>query len=184
MNFPHAQGHRTPQTLTMLTRSGPFELRVQNNETSRRHVVERPRPYTVLASNSVERTVTHRHRQLHMYTSRPHDHLHNYGPGTRFGASQARFGCVVCVSHSSFRFSSALECRSAITVVFLAFSIEAGLVLHSSLMVFHGQVSSIRKRWLLAIRQADWSHFRVPNNTVVCIEHVLPAKNFRFHARA
>ena len=70
------------------------------------------------------------------------DHLHNYGPGTRFGASQARFGCVVCVSHWSFRFSSALECRSAITVVFLSFSIEAGLVLHSSLMVFHGQVSS------------------------------------------
>ena len=58
--------------------------------------------------------------------SDPIDHLHNYGPGTRFGASQARFGCVVCVSHWSFRFSSALECRSAITVVFLAFSIEAG----------------------------------------------------------
>ena len=36
--------------------------------------------------------------------------------------------------------------------------------------------SELRKRWLLAIRQADWSHFRVPNNTVVCIEHVLPAK--------
>ena len=44
--------------------------------------------------------------------------------------------------------------------------------------------SELRKRWLLAIRQADWSHFRVPNNTVVCIEHVLPATNFRFHARA
>ena len=44
--------------------------------------------------------------------------------------------------------------------------------------------SELRKRWLLAIRQADWSHFRVPNNTVVCIEHVLPAKIFRFHARA
>ena len=111
------------------------------------------------------------------------DHLHNYGPGTRFFASQARFGCVVCVSHWSFRFSSAFECRSAITVVFLAFSIEAGLVLHSSLMVF-SRSGELRKRWLLAIRQADWSHFRVPNNTVVCIEHVLPAKSFRFHARA
>ena len=44
--------------------------------------------------------------------------------------------------------------------------------------------SELRKYWLLAIRQADWSHFRVPNNTVVCIEHVLPATNFRFHARA
>ena len=30
------------------------------------------------------------------------------------------------------------------------------------------QSSELRKRWLLAIRQAaDWSHFRVPNNTVV-----------------
>ena len=62
--------------------------------------------------------------------------LHTYGPGTRFGASQARIGCVVCVSHLSFRFSSALECRSAITVVFLAFPIEAELVLHSSFMIF------------------------------------------------
>ena len=44
--------------------------------------------------------------------------------------------------------------------------------------------SELRKYWLLAIRQADWSHFRVPNNTVVCIEHVLSATNFRFHARA
>ena len=70
------------------------------------------------------------------------DHLHNYGPETRFGASQARIGRVVCVSHLSFRFSSALEGRSAITVVFLAFPIEARLVLHCFLMVFHGQVSS------------------------------------------
>ena len=111
------------------------------------------------------------------------DHLHNYGPGTRFGASQARFGCVVCVSHWSFRFSSALECRSAITVVFLAFSIEEGLVLHSSLMVFHGQVSSGSAGYLPFVRLTG-RDFRVPNNTVGCIEHVLPAKNFRFHARA
>ena len=80
------------------------------------------------------------------------DHLHNYGPGTRFGASQARFGCVVCVSHWSFRFSAALECRSAITVVFLAFSIEAGLVLHSFLMVFNGQVSSGSAGYLPFVR--------------------------------
>ena len=51
-------------------------------------------------------------------------------------------GCDVCVSHSSFRFSSALECRSAITVVFLAVLIEARLVLYSSLIVFRGQVTS------------------------------------------
>ena len=80
------------------------------------------------------------------------DHLHNYGPGTRFGASQARIGCVVCVSHLSFRFSSALECRSAIPVVFLAVPIEAGLVLHSSLMVFHGQVSSGSAGYLPFVR--------------------------------
>ena len=47
-----------------------------------------------------------------------------------------------CVSHLSFRFSSTLECRSAISVVFLAVSIEAWLVLHSYLIVFNGQVSS------------------------------------------
>ena len=80
------------------------------------------------------------------------DHLHNYGPGTRFGASQARIGSVVCVSHLSFRFSSALECRSAITLVFLAFPIKAGLVLHSSLMVFHGQVSSGSAGYLPLVR--------------------------------
>ena len=85
------------------------------------------------------------------------DHLHNYGPGTRFGASQARIGCVVCVSHLSFRFSSALECRSAITVVFLAFPIEAGLVLHSSLMVFHGQVSSGSAGYLPFVRLTERS---------------------------
>ena len=44
--------------------------------------------------------------------------------------------------------------------------------------------SELRECWLLAVRQADWSHFRVPNNTVAYIEHVLPATNFRFHARA
>ena len=82
------------------------------------------------------------------------DHLHNYGSGagTRFGASQARIGCVVCVSHLSFRFSSALECRSAITVVFLAFPIDAWLVLHSSLMVFHGQVSKGSAGYLPFVR--------------------------------
>ena len=31
--------------------------------------------------------------------------------------------------------------------------------------------SELRKRWLFAIRQADWSNFRVPNSTVVCTEH-------------
>ena len=31
--------------------------------------------------------------------------------------------------------------------------------------------SELRKRWLFAIRQADWSNFRVPNSTIVCIEH-------------
>ena len=80
------------------------------------------------------------------------DHLHNYGLG--FGASPARIGCDVCVSHLSFRFPSTLECRSAISVLFLAVPIEAWLVLHSYLIVFNGQVSS-GSVFLLAIRQAD-----------------------------
>ena len=83
------------------------------------------------------------------------DHLHNYGPGTRFEASSARIGCDVCVSHSSFRFSSALECRSAITVVFLAVLIVAGLVLYSSLIVFRGQVSSGSAGYLPLVRLTD-----------------------------
>ena len=37
------------------------------------------------------------------------DHLQNYGPGTRFGASPAGTDCDVCVSHFSFRFSSAVH---------------------------------------------------------------------------
>ena len=87
-------------------------------------------------------------------TAFPH-HLHNYGPGTRFGASSARIGCDVCVSHSRFRFSYALECRSAITVVFLALLIEAGLVLYSSLIVFSGQVSSGSAGYLPFVRLTD-----------------------------
>ena len=38
----------------------------------------------------------------------------------------------------------------------------------------------LRKRWFFAIRQADWSNFRVPNSTVWCIEHFLPKKKFVF----
>ena len=37
------------------------------------------------------------------------DHLHNYGPGMRFGASPSGTDCDVCVSHFSFRFSSAVD---------------------------------------------------------------------------
>ena len=37
------------------------------------------------------------------------DHLHNYGPRTRFGALPAGTDCDVCVSHLTFRFPSALE---------------------------------------------------------------------------
>ena len=70
------------------------------------------------------------------------DHLHNYGSVTRFAASSARIDCDVCVSHSSCRFSSAFECRLAITMVFIAVLIEAGLVLYCSLIVF-------RVKWAL-----------------------------------
>ena len=55
-------------------------------------------------------------------------------------------------------FSSALECRSAITVVVLAVPIEVGLVLFFQSFP---RSSELRKRWLLAIRQANWSNFRV-----------------------
>ena len=81
--------------------------------------------------------------------------MHNYGPGTRFGASPARIGCDVCVSHLSFCFSSALDCRSAITLVLLAVLIEAGLVLHSFLIVFHGNVSSGSAGYLPFVRLTD-----------------------------
>ena len=64
----------------------------------------------------------------------------------------------------------------------LAFLIEAELVLHSSRGF--SRSSELRKHWLLGIRQADGSHLRIPNSTAVCIEYVLPEKNFRFHARA
>ena len=85
----------------------------------------------------------------------PKDHLHNYGPGTRFGASPTRIGCDECVSHLSVRSSSALECRSEITVVFLAVPIELGLVVRSSLVVFRGQVSSGSAGYLPFVRLTD-----------------------------
>ena len=85
------------------------------------------------------------------------DHLHNYGLGKRKGASLARIGCDKCVSHLSFRTHSALEWRSATSVVFLAVPIEAGLVLHSSLVVllFHGQVSSGSAAYLPFVKLSD-----------------------------
>ena len=70
----------------------------------------------------------------------------------RGSGHRRRESAALCVS---FRFSSALECRSAITVVFLAVPIEAGLVLHSSLMVFHGQVSSGSAGYLPFFRLTD-----------------------------
>ena len=106
------------------------------------------------------------------------DHLHNYGPGTRFGASSARIGCDVCVSHSSFRFSSALECRSAIIVVFLAVLIEAGLVLYSSLIVFRGQVSSGSAGYLPFVKLTDRTSASPTAHGLM--HRVLPKKNFAF----
>ena len=100
-------------------------------------------------------SVVHAIHVVTVFTSFVIDHLHNYGPGTRFGASPARIGCDVCVSHLSFCFSSALDCRSAITLVLLAVPIEAGLVLHSSLIVFHGKVSSGSAGYLPFVRLTD-----------------------------
>ena len=110
-----------------------------------------------------------------MRTSRTIDHLHNYGAGTRFGASRARIGRDECVSHLSFRFSSALECRSAITGVFLAVSIEAGL--HSSLIVFHGHVSSGSAGYLPFARLTDRT-FASPTTRSYALSTSSLRKNF------
>ena len=56
------------------------------------------------------------------------------------------------------RFSSALECCSAITAAFSLFQSRRGRV--SPSLFSHS--FPLRKRWLLYIRQVDWSHFRVP----------------------
>ena len=76
-------------------------------------------------------------------------------PGNEVRGIVGEIGCDVCVSHLSFRFSSALKCRSAITVVFLAVLIEAGLVLYSSLIVFRGQMSSGSAGYLPFVRLTD-----------------------------
>ena len=91
------------------------------------------------------------------------------------GASRARIGRDECVSHLSFRFSSALECRSAITGVFLAVSIEAGL--HSSLIVFHGQVSSGSAGYLPFARLADRT-FASPTTRSYALSTSSLRKNF------
>ena len=75
-----------------------------------------------MVSTPVDDRVADLQQQLHEYQDtlpdefparlppeRQIDHLHNYDPGTRFGASPAGTDCDVCVSHLSFRFSSALE---------------------------------------------------------------------------
>ena len=76
------------------------------------------------------------------------------GSGHRRRESAA-IGCDVCVYLLSFCFSSALDCRSAITMVLLAVPIEAWLVLHSSLIVFHGKVSSGSAGYLPFVRLTD-----------------------------
>ena len=94
------------------------------------------------------------------------DHLYNYGSGTRFGASQARIGCVVCVSHLSFRFFFCFG-TSFSDHCCVPHSSNRGRASPSLFSHGRSRSSELRKRWLLAIRQADWSHFRVPNSTVV-----------------
>ena len=62
----------------------------------------------------------------------------------------------VCFSFElSSCFSFALECRSAMTLVLLAVPIEAGLVLHSSFIVFYGKVSSGSAGCLPFVRLTD-----------------------------
>ena len=80
------------------------------------------------------------------------DHLHNYGPEMRFGASPARIGCDVCISNSSFRFSSRLW-----NGVHCCFSSCSNLGRASPSLFSHSfpRSGELRKRWLLAIHQAD-----------------------------
>ena len=101
----------------------------------------------------------------------------------RGSGHRRRDSAALCVSHWSFRFSSALERRSAITVVFLAFSIEAGLVLHSSLMVFHGQVSSGSAGYLPFVRLTGRTS-ATPTTRSYALSTSSLQKNVRFHARA
>ena len=97
------------------------------------------------------------------------DHLHNYGPGTRFGASSARIGCNVCFSFELSFFSC----------FWMSFSDRYGVPGCSNrgragpLLFSHSfpRSSELRELWLFTIRQADWWNFRVPNSTVEYIEH-------------
>ena len=84
------------------------------------------------------------------------DHLHSYGPGTRFGASPARIGCDACVSHLSFHISSAFgnaiqhccgpRCSNRRRT-------SPSLSFHSFPMS-----SELGKRWLVAIRLNEESN--------------------------
>ena len=112
------------------------------------------------------------------------DHLHNYGPGTRFGASQARIGCVVwTVSHLSFRFFFCFGMSFSEHCCVPRFLIEAGLVLPSSLMVFHGQVSSGSAGYLPFVRLTGRTFASRTARSYAMSTSSL-RKKFRFHARA
>ena len=104
------------------------------------------------------------------------DNLHNYGPGTRF-AGEIWLRCVCFSLELSFFFCIGMSFSDHCCVprFFNRGRASPSLFCHG-----FSRSSELRKRWFLAIRQAAWSHFRVPNNTVVCIEQVLPAKNFAF----
>ena len=93
--------------------------------------------------------------------------------------------CEVCTLHARtrFRFSSAFECRSTITMVFLAVLIEAGLVLYSSLIVFRGQVSSGSAGYLPFVRLTDRT-FASPTARSYALSTGPPWEKVRFHARA
>ena len=101
-------------------------------------------------------------------------------PGTRYGASPARNDCDVCVSRLKCHLFSILESQPSITVVFLAFPMDARGVIHYPTIGFP-LASELRKYWLVALRRDEGANSRVSESTVPCIcsERFL-RKNFTF----
>ena len=108
------------------------------------------------------------------------DHLHNYGPGTRLGASSTRIDFFLCVSHLIFRFSSVLEMPSNDHCCVSRCSNRGRT---SPTLIFHSFPLYIerRERWLVAIRRDEVPNCGMTSSTVVCGEQFLPT-DFHFSA--
>ena len=108
------------------------------------------------------------------------DHLHNYGPGTRLGASSTIIDCFLCVSNLIFRFSSVLKMPSndhcCVSRCSNGRRTSPTLYFHSFQLYIER-----RKRWLVAIRRDEVPNCGMTSSTVVCSEHFLPTD---FHVSA